>query len=211
MLLQVVLASVLAIPFLFRRTVADVWHRVRGNGDDVADARSPSTPQRRPITPAEGPVVDPASFRDPSGFVFRRDGVLFRQVQPFRGADWEAPLDRPAPACGRRAADRPRGGRRSLAAASPDAVAVIRPRLLARSRILTSGVQPAEGRGPAHSRDPAAGARRRHALKDASAYNVQFDGPADPHRHALVRARARPTSRGRRTASSASTSWRRWR
>ena len=39
MLLQVVLASVLAIPFFFRRTVADVWHRVRGNGDDVADAR----------------------------------------------------------------------------------------------------------------------------------------------------------------------------
>ena len=41
MLLQVVLASVLAIPFLFRRTVADMWHRVRGNGDDVADAREP--------------------------------------------------------------------------------------------------------------------------------------------------------------------------
>ena len=39
MLLQVVLAGVLAIPFFFRRTVADVWHRVRGNGDDVADAR----------------------------------------------------------------------------------------------------------------------------------------------------------------------------
>jgi hypothetical protein len=41
MLLQVVLASLLAIPFLFRRTVADVWHRVRGNGDDDADAREP--------------------------------------------------------------------------------------------------------------------------------------------------------------------------
>ncbi len=39
MLLQVVLAGLLAIPFFFRRTVADVWHRVRGNGDDGADAR----------------------------------------------------------------------------------------------------------------------------------------------------------------------------
>jgi len=39
MLLQVVLAGLLAVPFFFRRTVADVWHRVRGNGDDVADAR----------------------------------------------------------------------------------------------------------------------------------------------------------------------------
>jgi hypothetical protein len=38
MLLQVVLAGLLAIPFFFRRTVSDVWHRVRGNGDDVADA-----------------------------------------------------------------------------------------------------------------------------------------------------------------------------
>ena len=42
MLLQVVLAGLLAIPFFFRRTVADVWHRVRGNGDDVADARPPT-------------------------------------------------------------------------------------------------------------------------------------------------------------------------
>ena len=42
MLLQVILAGVLAIPFFFRRTVADVWHRVRGNGDDAADARRPA-------------------------------------------------------------------------------------------------------------------------------------------------------------------------
>ena len=52
MLLQVVLAGVLAIPFFFRRTVADVWHRVRGNGDDVADARQPA---------------DSAEETDPSG------------------------------------------------------------------------------------------------------------------------------------------------
>jgi hypothetical protein len=42
MLLQVVLAGLLAVPFFFRRTVADVWHRVRGSGDDVADARQPA-------------------------------------------------------------------------------------------------------------------------------------------------------------------------
>jgi hypothetical protein len=42
MLLQVVLAGLLAIPFFFRRTVSNVWHRVRGNGDDVADARTPA-------------------------------------------------------------------------------------------------------------------------------------------------------------------------
>ena len=43
MLLQVILAGVLAIPFFFRRVFADVWHRVRGNGDDVADAGRPSS------------------------------------------------------------------------------------------------------------------------------------------------------------------------
>jgi hypothetical protein len=39
MLLQVILAGLLAVPFFFRRTVADVWNRVRGNGHDAADAR----------------------------------------------------------------------------------------------------------------------------------------------------------------------------
>jgi hypothetical protein len=30
MLIQVILAGILAVPFFFRRTIADVWHRVRG-------------------------------------------------------------------------------------------------------------------------------------------------------------------------------------
>lgn len=33
MLLQVILAGVLAVPFFFRRVIADAWHRVRGGGD----------------------------------------------------------------------------------------------------------------------------------------------------------------------------------
>ena len=41
MLLQVILAGLLAVPFFFRRTVADVWHRIRGSGDDRADAKGP--------------------------------------------------------------------------------------------------------------------------------------------------------------------------
>ena len=44
----------------------------------------------RPIPAPDGPTVDPASFRDPAGFVFRRGGVLYRQVQPPAAADWEA-------------------------------------------------------------------------------------------------------------------------
>jgi hypothetical protein len=35
-------------------------------------------------------MIDPASFRDPSGYVFRRDGVLYRAIQPTAAADWAA-------------------------------------------------------------------------------------------------------------------------
>jgi hypothetical protein len=31
MLLQVILAAVLAIPFFFRRVISDGWHRIRGD------------------------------------------------------------------------------------------------------------------------------------------------------------------------------------
>jgi hypothetical protein len=37
MLLQVILAGVLAVPFFFRRVIADTWHRVRG-GDRKVDS-----------------------------------------------------------------------------------------------------------------------------------------------------------------------------
>jgi hypothetical protein len=30
MLLQVILAGVLAVPFFLRRTITDAWHRIRG-------------------------------------------------------------------------------------------------------------------------------------------------------------------------------------
>lgn len=33
MLLQVILAGVLAVPFFFRRAITDAWHKVRGGGD----------------------------------------------------------------------------------------------------------------------------------------------------------------------------------
>jgi hypothetical protein len=36
MLLQVILAGLLAVPFFFRRAIADGWRRVRG-GDDASD------------------------------------------------------------------------------------------------------------------------------------------------------------------------------
>jgi ribosomal protein L11 methylase PrmA len=122
-------------------------------------------------------VIDPASFRDPAGFVFRRDGVLHRQIQQAAEADWralhetgllerlrrdrliveheEAPLD---------------------AAAAPGAVAVIRPRKLdllsypyewSFTQLQDAALLTLELQSLALD----AGMR----LKDASAYNIQFD------------------------------------
>lgn len=122
-------------------------------------------------------MVDPASFRDPSGFVFRRDGVLYRQVQTSGAEDWQA-----FNASGlyqRLVADRliVEHQEESLdLAALPDSTAVIRPRRidvisypyewsfsqLKEAALLTLDLQ---------ARALDAGMR----LKDASAYNIQFD------------------------------------
>lgn len=43
MLLQVILAGVLAVPFFFRRVISDTWHRVRGTDrNDTAVERVPA-------------------------------------------------------------------------------------------------------------------------------------------------------------------------
>ncbi|HEX6139964.1 MAG TPA: SAM-dependent methyltransferase [Candidatus Limnocylindria bacterium] len=144
-------------------------HRAGGGAGGDAGARG-----ARPLT---GAALEPASFRDPCGYVFRRDGVLHRQVQERAAADWTAFVE---------------GGLyRSLVAdrllvehedaplehaTVPGAVAVIRPRelplisypyewcfsQLRDAALLTLELQ---------RRALAAGMR----LRDASAYNVQFD------------------------------------
>ena len=38
MLLQVILAGLLAVPFFFRRVIADTWHRIRGTRPEEARA-----------------------------------------------------------------------------------------------------------------------------------------------------------------------------
>jgi hypothetical protein len=37
MLLQVLLAGLLAVPFFFRRVIGDTWHRVRGTRGEPKD------------------------------------------------------------------------------------------------------------------------------------------------------------------------------
>ena len=41
------------------------------------------------VPPDAAYLRDPASFRDPSGFVYRRDGTLLRQVDRSFGARWD--------------------------------------------------------------------------------------------------------------------------
>ena len=132
---------------------------------------------RRTIPSADGPIVDPASFRDPSGFVFRRDGVLYRQVQPPAAADWEA--FRTSGLLDRLVSDRLIVDHTDAPlelAAVPGAVAVIQPRQLdfvsypyewSFSQLKDAALLTLE----LQSRALDAGMR----LRDASAYNIQFD------------------------------------
>ncbi len=46
MLLQVLLAGVLAIPFFFRRVIGDAWHRIRGGSAARDDASMTAAPVR---------------------------------------------------------------------------------------------------------------------------------------------------------------------
>lgn len=131
------------------------------------------------MTPGEtqSGVVDPASFRDPGGYVFRRDGVLYRAIQPVAAADWSTFEERGLAAelvgAGLLVGYAPVSVDLAVA---PGAALVIRPRelpvisypyewafsQLREAALLTLEVQ-----------------RRALAsgmwLRDASAYNVQFD------------------------------------
>lgn len=132
---------------------------------------------RTPAPIADSPMVDPGSFRDPSGLVFRRGDVLYRQIHPAGAADWAA--FRSSGLYDRLVADRlivDHVDEPIELAATPDAVEVIRPRRIAtisypyewafsqlkEAALLTLDLQ---------LRALDAGMR----LKDASAYNIQLE------------------------------------
>ena len=52
MLLQVILAGALAIPFFFRRVISDTWHKVRGT--DRVEATDDAAPTSREETDSRG-------------------------------------------------------------------------------------------------------------------------------------------------------------
>jgi len=119
---------------------------------------------------------EPGSYRDPSGFVFRRDGILYRQVNTAFADDWAAfeasGLHAALIAEGILVADEPAS---IDLAPEPGAVAVIRPdeigfisypfewafSQLKDAALLTLRAQSLAG-------------ERGMTMRDASAYNVQF-------------------------------------
>ena len=139
-------------------------------------AADPERDATGPGSNAAGDPRDPGSFRDPSGFVFWRDGRPYRQIQPSFAAEWDAfegsDLRTRLLESGRLLPYESVG---VDAAAAPGAHAVIRPELvefishpyewtfgqLRDAALLTLDVQ-------------LEALRHGWTLRDASAYNVQF-------------------------------------
>jgi len=130
-----------------------------------------------PTARGAGPAVDPGSFRDPSGFVFRRDGIVHRQINRSFAREWDDLV-----ASGLLAALRAKGillpheVAPLEAALRPDlAHAVIRPEPL---EFVSYPYEWSFG----ELRDAAlltleaqtVGAEAGFTLRDATAYNVQF-------------------------------------
>ena len=142
---------------------------------DRRDAPSP-TVENAPPARVGDPLRDGASFRDPSGFVFWRDGRPYRQIQPAFAAEWDAfaggPLERSLIEAGRLL---PYERVDTALAATPGAHAVIAPEPiefvcypyewtfgeLRDAALLTLDVE-------------LEAIRAGWTLKDASAYNVVF-------------------------------------
>jgi hypothetical protein len=121
---------------------------------------------------------EPASYRDPSGFVYRRDGVLLRQVQPPFAEDWHAFNDS---GLFRHLAD----DRLLVAheeadpalAASPGAIAVLRPEPIAfLSFPYEWSFSQLKDAALLTLRAQETALQHGMTLKDASAFNVQFIG-----------------------------------
>jgi hypothetical protein len=153
---------------------------LRGSSDAASTPDTAATPDAPPSARSAGPVLDrhAASWRDPAGFVYRRDDALLRQIQPSWVDEWRAfaasPLAKRLVDGGRlvRWEDAPLGE-----AFDDTAAAVIRPEVvpfisypyewtfgqLRDAALLTLDIQ-------------AAAIAADWTLKDASAYNVAFRG-----------------------------------
>ena len=147
-----------------------------GTPDPEAPAAAPAPGSARAAGEHPGLARDPGSYRDPAGFVFRRSGTVYRQVQASFAPDWERFI-------GSGLYERLRGEGLILGheevdlalAAAPPAYRVIRPERLdfisypyewSFSQLKDAALL------TLHAQSLAAEAGM--TLRDASAYNVQF-------------------------------------
>ena len=88
LMIQALIAGLVAAPFVLRQQLARLVRRVRGQAEPVDELGADGHRSGRVIE--GGPEPDPGSWRDPFGFVYRRDGILLRQVNSAAAAEWEA-------------------------------------------------------------------------------------------------------------------------
>src|SRR5919112_1241464 len=127
---------------------------------------------------AESAVRSPASFRDPSGFVFTRNGTLYRQVNDVFRANYDCMMASGLYEALAAAGDMVRHEEVDEPFAAASGYRVLRPELipfisypyewcfgqLKAAALLTLRLQ-------------RTAVRRGMSLRDATAYNVQFRGP----------------------------------
>ena len=85
--IQAVIAALVAAPFVLRNQISRFVNCLRGG---EAPAAAAAQGRRTPGVTAGDAHADPSSWRDPSGFVFRRDGTLYRQVNRVAVDEWTA-------------------------------------------------------------------------------------------------------------------------
>ena len=155
----------------------------------------------------------PASFHDRSGFLFQREGRLLRQVNQAYREDYallgssglyEELVGRGLLVPHRELEEAPADPALAFKVLEPERIPFISyPYEWCFSQLKDAALATLAIQKQA--------LERGMVLKDASAYNIQFHGPRGPDRHAVLRDATSKASPGWPTASSASTSWRRWR
>ena len=156
---------------------------------------------RTPPTPAPPMTEETAtlggSFRDPSGFVFRRDGVDLPPGEPLLRRRLRSPGQRGAlrSATEQQGLLRPtRGGRRDARAGEARPPATARSARAPRLRLLSLRVvlRPAPGRGAHHPADRTRRpSRRERRFRTRAPTTSSSARPAGADRHALARAATR--------------------
>jgi SAM-dependent methyltransferase len=128
--------------------------------------------------PRHEPIRDPGSYRDPAGFVFERDGVIYRQIAPSFADDWDA-LERSGLRARLSAEDLLVSHEEVdvALAAEPGAHRVIRPeRVEFISYPYEWSFSQLRDAALVTLRAQALASEAGMTLRDASAYNVQFRG-----------------------------------